>query len=787
MKISRKWLDRLVDVSDIETSVIADTLTNSGHEVEGIEPLIIGTNLVIGQVLECEPLPESDHLSVCQVDVKEEVLQIVCGAPNVAKGQKVIVALVGAELADFTIKETTIRGVESKGMICSLKELSLNEKFIPEESLEGIEVLGDDALVGDDPINYLGLDDEILDIKQTPNRSDFMSMDAIAFEVAGIFERELFSRPTFENPNQGHKTKFKVNSTTDNCPLFWAKVIRNVEIKESPTWIKQALRGSGMHPINNIVDISNLVMLETGQPNHLYDYRFFDQHEITVIDDYEGTQVALDGEEYELKAGDTVISSAGLPIGIGGIKGLGNSMIKDDTSSIVVEIASFDPIAIRNTSKRLGLFTDASTRYVKPMDPLAPQKALERICYYLVEYGGATVDDFEETVKYDVTTEYEAHTVSVSLKEVNDLLGTDIVLEDVIDVFKRLGLAPKMIGDRISCKIPSFRRDLWIKEDLIEEVIRVLGYDLIESTSPFLELTESVPLSNEQIIVRSIENKLASLGLNQVMTYTLVNHKKIKGDDPIELLSPLSENRQYVRDQITPSLLEMLQYNLDHKNQDEVYFEVSQVYTKDKSSWHLGIIGSGSLRGDHWLHQQVENNFYTMKGLIETLLVSLGINENRLGYRSIENTAVYHPYQSASLTLDNKVIGQFGVVHPSLNIKKAMLAEIDLTNVFEAKKAKTRFTPLQKYPTVERDLAVVIKDDIKSDELIRSIKKAGRPYITEVSVFDVFVLEGNQKSIALSLKFESKDKTLTDAEITKSIDLIVESLEKDHGALLRSS
>ena len=786
MKISRKWLDRLVDVSDIETTVIADTLTNAGHEVEGIEPLVIASKLVIGEVLSCEKHPDADTLFVCQVDVKDEVLQIVCGAPNVAAGQKVIVALVGAELKDLTIKEAKIRGVESRGMICSLKELSLDEKFIPEESMAGIEVLGDDALVGDDPIHYLGLDDEILDIKQTPNRSDFMSMDAVAFEVAGLFERELFKQPTFEEPDQGHPSDFKVSSETDQCPLFWAKVIRNVEIKESPTWIKQALRGSGMHPINNIVDISNLVMLETGQPNHFYDYRFFEKKDITVIDDYQGTQMALDGEEYELIEGDTVISSEGLPIGIGGVKGLGNSMIKDDTTSIVIEIASFDSIAIRNTSRRLGLMSDASIRYSKPMDPLAPQKALERILYYLVEYGGATLDDFEETVKYDVVPAYEPHTVSVSLKEVNDLLGTDIVLEDVVDVFKRLGFSPSMIGDRISCKIPSFRRDLWIKEDLIEEVIRVLGYDLIESTSPFLELTQSNPLNNEQRIVRSIEQKLASLGLNQVMTYTLVSKDKILGDDAYEILSPLSENRQYVRNQLTPSLIELLEYNLDHRNQNEVYFELSQVYTKESSPWHLGIIGSGHLRGDHWSGLEIKCDYYAVKGLIEHVFESLGINPNRLGYQALEESSLYHPYQAAQLTLDNQVIGQFGVLHPEIEIKDAMLAEIDLTSVFETKKAKTRFTALNRYPRVERDLAIVVDHEVKSADLIKTIKKAGRPFLQEVDVFDVFILPG-KKSLAFSLSFESKDKTLTEQEINDAINSIVESLKKNHGALLRTN
>lgn len=786
MKISRKWLDRLVDVADIETVEIADTLTNAGHEVESIEPLVIGTNLVIGKVLTCENHPDSDHLHVCQVDVKDQVLQIVCGAPNVAAGQKVIVALVGAELAGLTIKESTIRGVESKGMICSLKELSLAEDYIPEESKHGIHILDDQAIVGDDPIAYLGLNDEILDIKQTVNRSDFMSMEAIAREVAGIFKRQLLIEEVNQDIHAGKPSQFKVDSKSEKCPRFWAKVIHKVTIKESPTWIKQALRGSGLHPINNLVDISNLVMLETGQPNHFYDYRFFDQPEITVIDDYEGTQVALDGEAYELKAGDIIISSDGQPIGIGGIKGLGNSMIQPDTSSIVIEIASFDSVQIRETSRRLNLLSDASVRYTKPMDALAPEKAMAKILHYLKLYADLQDEDIEETVKYEVVKAYEPHSVSVSLKEINELLGTSISLEQVIDVFKRLNFQPHLIGDRINCKIPSYRNDLWIKEDLIEEVIRILGYDLIESTYPHLELTADLPLTPAQVVIREIEKKATSLNLNQIMSYTLVGQEKIKGENPIKILSPLSENREFVRDQILPSMLETLQYNLDRKNLNQTYFELSQVYTETHSEWHLGIVGSGQLKTQTWNQAALDCNFYTMKGLIEEILGSLGINLNRLSVKPLNNHPSFHPYQSAVVYLDNKEMGVAGVLHPMTGIKKGMACELNLELLFEAKKAKTKFTPLQKYPVVKRDLAIVVNPEMTSEQLERTIRKAGRPLLSDVTCFDVFDLEG-QRSLAYSLSFESKDKTLSDQEVSDAMNRIIEQLEKNHKALLRTN
>lgn len=782
MKVSRAWLNRLVDIKDIETEALADLLTNAGHEVEGVETLVKGTNLVIGEVLSCEPHPDSDHLNLTTVNVGTEVLPIVCGAPNVATGQKVIVAKVGAELEGLTIKEATIRGHESKGMICSLKELSLSEDYMSEEDMVGIKVLPSDAPVGENPVEYLGLDDEILDIKQTPNRSDFLSMRAVAIEVAGLTKRALKEVPTLEYEINELPEEFKVDSKTEKCPRFWAKVVGHVEIGESPVWIKQALRGAGMHPINNIVDISNLVMLETGQPNHFYDYRFFKQPEITVVDDYEGTQEALDGNEYKLEKGDIVITSANEAIGIGGIKGLGNSMIQPDTSSIVVEIASFDLVQIRNTSRRLGLSTDASVRYTKEMDPLAPEKALERIIYYLSEYAGAK--DFQETVKVDRVEAYKPHTLSVSLNEVNDLLGTHITLEEVVDVFERLALKPEVEGERVTCHIPSYRRDLWIKEDLIEEVIRVVGYDVVESTDPILELTGQPVYTNEQLVVRTLENKLVDMGLHEIMTYTLVGKDKIKTDNPIEILSPLSENRRYVRDYLTPSVLETLKYNIDRKNNDTLYFEMSKVYEQDKSALHLAIVGSGESHKNSWLKTNVKYDFYYIKGLVVELLRSLGVTDKRLQFKENKESEYLHPYQSAKVLFDNKEVGALGVIHPALGIKSGILAEINLNPIVEAKKAKTKFSAIAKYPSVSRDISFVLPENVTYEAVVKTIKKAGKSTLRSVNIFDVFEKDG-QKSVALSLLFEDATKTLSEEDINTLMNDILYKLEQDYTITLK--
>lgn len=789
MKISRKWLNQLVQIEDISTTELANGLTSAGLEVEGIEQLASGTGLVIGEVLTCVEHPDSDHLHITTVNIGDRVEQIVCGAPNVAAKQKVIVATVGAVLPSLEIKAATVRGIESNGMICSLKELGVDEKLQSEQDLEGIKVLNTDAVVGTDPLSYLGLDDEILDIKQTPNRSDFNAIQSIAYEVSALFERPLITQPIVADLHSGKASNFKVGSKTSNCHFFLAKEVTGLEIKESPLWIQQALIGSGMHPINNLVDISNLVMLETGQPNHFYDYNFFEKKEILVVDDYSGTEIGLDGEQVELIQGDTIISSNGKAIGIAGIKGLGNSMIQEDTSSIVIEIASFDPIAIRNTSKHLGLVTEASLRFIKPMDPLSSDKALARILYLLKEYAGLKDENIYESVVYQENkVDYKQPKVSVRLEDINGLLGTNFNTEEVMDVFERLAFNPVIENEEIVCTIPSFRQDIFIKEDLIEEVIRVIGFDRIESTLPLMPLTMG-QLTPEQSYTREVEQTLSSLGLNQVVTYTLVSKKHTDNPmslgKPVEILSPLSEARQYVRTNLSASLLDVLNYNLARKNNNAGYYELSQVYAQNKNELRLGIIGSGNLSETLWKNQAIAFDYYSTKGLFEKVLIGLGISLNRVKY--VENTVdtlTYHPYQSALIKLDNQVIGLMGVIHPSLKLKQAILLEVNLSKLFEVKKAKTKFKALQKYPQVTRDLAVIVENGVQVSQLIEKALKAGRPYLIDVVVFDVFS-QLDKKSVGLRLTYEASNHTLTEQEVSSSVERILELLKNEFGALLR--
>lgn len=788
MLASRKWLNRLVEIEDISSQELAQLLTDAGHEVEGVFPLAQGTHLEIGQILTCEKHPDADSLSVTKVQLGHEQVQIVCGAPNVAVGQKVIVAKVGAQLPELQIKEAKIRNVLSQGMICSLPELGVASHLLEEADKEGIHVLDESAPIGDDPLVYLGLDDEVLDIDLTPNRSDLLSMQSLAYEIAAITGREINIQPTLNDPVVD-ASSFVLDSTTKNCTQFLAKVVNQVVVKESPTWIKQALRGCGMNPINNVVDISNLVMLETGQPSHFYDKRYFGDHlEITVRDDFEGEVVGLDGETYDLVKGDTVITSQNKPIGIAGIKGLGNSMIVDDTSSIVIELASFLPVPIRTTAQRLNLHSESSIRYSKAMDPLAPQKAMERILFLLTQY--AQMDQEEQTVTYPKTLPVvQQKTIETSLEKINSLLGAQYTQAEVVEVFQSLRLQPVVNQQKMTCTIPTDRLDLVIAEDLIEEVIRLKGFESIPSTLPTLPNTRG-QLNHEQIVRRKVADVLVASGASEVITYTLVseeiNDHPLALQPPVRLLNPLSEKRKVIRGGLTHSLLGMLHYNLNMKNDQGLYFEVSKVYQQGGSQWRLGLIGVHQLGSIQLNDVNLSSNYWLIKGVVEKVLNAVGINSRRLRYETNDIDVVnFHPYRSAKVYLDQDFLGLIGEIHPQ-DVPKGVLAELNLSLVIDAKKAKTNYQPLSRYPKVTRDIAIVVNPSISHDLIVQTIQKAGTRLLKDIVLFDRFPLQ-DLTSLAYRLTFESSNHTLSEKDINTVMDAILAALEKHLGASLRSS
>ncbi len=799
MRLSLNWLSHLVDIKGLSEEDIVNKTIKAGFEVEGVEHLGQGSDLVVGKVVECYDHPDSDHLHVTKVDIGDEVLDIVCGAPNCRTGIKVICAKVGAKLPGIEIKPSKIRGVASNGMLCSLLELGIEKELLSEDSpsLTGIEELGDEFKVGDtDILERLGLKDTILDIGLTANRSDALAMHAMAKEMAAILDREAHL-PLYDGKSDiGEEGEFTLVSKSANCPHFLAKVVNHVTIKESPSWMREYLVSNGVKSINNVIDISNLVMLETGQPLHFYDLRTNPKREITVIDDYEGEYEALDGLTYQIEKGDLMITSEGKPAGIAGIMGGENTKILDDTPGIIIECALFDHARIRQTANRLGLQTEAALRFAKGLDPLAQKKAMDRAVDLLIEYADAS--GFEKTTEWGQST-YKPYTVSETVSHLNAVIGQQYRLEEVVDVFRRLDFKPEVTGECITCHIPSYRmNDIKIAEDLDEEVIRLLGYDNLKATLPLMPATCG-ELTKAQSTRRKIKDLLRARGLNETISYTLIDEeKKNKAFWPlgtaIALASPLSDDHKYIRTSLLYSMLESLNYNRDHDNKDVGLFEVSSLYAKDKEAGErLAIILNGSLERSPLMKLDVKSDFYVLKGIFKMMMEELGFEYGRyvIGKNDDDNTH-FHPYQSAKIKFEGKTLGYFGKLHPNVlsdtKLNDVYYLEIDLLPLFEAKGAKTKAPLINRFPNIVRDIALVVKEEVKVEDLIKKINKASGKLLTKIEVFDVYrgehIKEG-YKSVTLRLIYESFDRTLTTSEVEDVHTRVLDLLNKEYDANLR--
>lgn len=798
MKLSLKWLSTFMDIGDLSVEQIVDQMVKCGFEVEEVIRLSQGNNLVVGKLIECKDHPDSDHLHITKVDIGSEILDIVCGAPNCREGLKVIVAKVGAELPGGEIKASMIRGAESNGMLCSLKELGIDEDLLPENSCShnGIEELDERFEIGDtDILDKLGYNDTILDVSVYANRPDCLSMFAMAKEIGAILDRKV-TLPDYEGKaNIGNASSFKLTSESENCPHFLAKVVHHVQIKESPEWMKQHLRANGVKCINNLVDISNYVMLETGQPLHFYDLRSNPAMEITVRDDYEGPYTALDGVEYQIEKGDLMITSEGKPIGIAGIMGGDNTKILDDTSSLIIEAALFDHAQIRRTSNRLGLQTEAAARFSKGLEPLSQNKAVDRAVQLLIDLADAK--DFEETVEYG-KPDYEPYQIRETLQHLNALIGKNYTIEEAADVMRRLDFSCTTNEDSFTVDIPSYRSvDLRIPQDIDEEIVRLTDFDDLVSTLPLMPQTVG-RLSNMQKMRRVIRETLTGHGMFDTVNYTLVSDKYIKEavlakGEAVELVSPLSDARRYVRTSLMNSLLEALTYNLAHYNDNVSLFEISKVYTKELEEERLGIIMQGNLIDNKVKHINVKNDFYVMKGILLQILSRLGFETGRISLKENDlDTVHFHPYQSAVLYLGDQVLCIFGKLHPNylktFKLDDVCYAEMILSVLDEASPAKVKAPVLSRYPSVSRDISLLLDEDIKASDLLAQIRKAGGKTVKKAEVFDIYQgehIESGKKSVSLNIVYEDKEKTLKTEEVNEIHERILNDLLSHFNAVQR--
>lgn len=790
MKLSTNFVKDYVEIpQDINVKQLAEDMTRVGNEYDSAEKFINVTNVTIGQVKTCVMHPDSDHLHVCTVDVGNEILDIVCGAPNVRVGLKVIVALPGAELpGGFTIKKGVIRGVESNGMLCSMAELGLDNKFLTDADKNGIHELPEDAPIGEDPIKFLKLDDEVIDFELTANRGDLLSILGMAHEIGAIYDKPVKEIDlSYEEQGDDINNQFKIDIQTPNCSIFLAKKVENLVIKESPDFIKTRLMASGIRPINNVVDISNYVMLETGQPLHFYDAERLG-NKIVVRMAQEGEKLTtLDSQERELSCEDIVIADDTQAVGLAGVMGGLTTEIEQDTKNIIIESAIFDAVKIRMTSKKI-LRSEASQRFEKGLDSNRTYMAIERACNLLEKYADAKV--VTGLVKYD-TTEKDDKKINITAKNITDLLGIQISLDEILNVFRKLGFSYNVNGEMIEVSVPRRRLDISIKEDLIEEVGRIYGVDNIEGKLPVFP---SKPGSYDKV-TRQIRNKMISLGLNETLSYILVNDKEAKmysNDqyDIVSLLDPMTEERNTLRYSMIPSLVKIYEYNKARTLKDISIFEIGKGFAKIGEDYKEESKLCALMAGEYetGIASKAQVDFYVMKGVTEELLEYLGYG-NRYSFVVKDGfPKEFHPYQTAYISVNNDVVGIIGKLHPNISKDAAYVMEINLDKLLAKKVGKMKFKEISKFPSVKKDIAVIVDKEKTSGEVAMAIKKAAGSLLTKVDLFDVYTgtnIDKNKKSLAYSLTFEDSKKTLTDEEISKEMEKIIDFLNKKLNAELR--
>ena len=791
MRVSKKFLSDYIDISDVTMQELADAQVFAGNEYDSVSKLISAEGLVIGKVIECIPHPDSDHLHICQVDLGSDIKQIVCGAPNVRKGIKVIVANVGAVLPEITIKKTTIAGAESNGMICSLAELGLESKYLTEEDKNGIHILGDDAIVGEDPIKYLELDDEIIDFELTANRADLLSVIGFAYETGAILNKKI-NLPQFElkEIDEDINDIYELDVETDNCPIYLGRLVKNVKIEESPNFIKTRLMSSGIRPINNVVDISNYVMLEYGQPLHFFDADKLGNKVIVRMAKDNEEIITLDSNKRVLSNNDIVIANEQGPVCLAGVMGGENTEVTENTKNIFIEAAIFNPYNIRITSKNI-LRSEASNRYEKGIDPNRTSLAINRACYLLNKYANG--DILSGIISHDKTSK-ESKRIEITLSKINEVLGSNLNIDEVTVALGKLDFAYNVTEENINVLVPTRRLDVNIKEDLIEEIGRIVGYDKIESKLPIIS-TKTGRRTKKAELTRSVRDRLCSMGLNQVVNYSLTSEytNKLFDDyslNEVAVLSPLSEDKKFLRKSLIPSLINNYEYNKARNVKNINIFETGSIYYIDDNYNEEATVSgllSGVLNENTWEGSLIKVDFYTLKGVVTNLLEYLGY-KNRYSFEE-DSLSYLHPGISTSIKIDNQIIGYMGKIHPSINKNDIYVFEISLEKLMTKKVRNIKYKEISKYPSVNKDLAFIVDESVKSIEIEKILKKIGGRLLESIDVFDVYKgenVEDGKKSIAYSLVFKNNDRTLTDEEVTDIFDRMIEEVEKKLGAELRN-
>jgi len=805
MRVSYKWLKDYVDIP-VSPEELAEKMTMAGVAVENIE--YPGENLdkiVVGRIETILPHPNADKLVICQVNTGTETQQVVTGAPNVRSGQVILLALAGASLPGGRITKAKLRGVESFGMLCSAQELGLDPKSFPEDQQEGILEFPADTPLGMDVRELLGLDDAILELELTPNRADCLSMVGVAREVAAILGTKI-KLPVMEAPETDESIDSQVSveiKEPDLCGRYVGRLVCKVKIGPSPQWMQRRLQAAGIRPISNIVDVTNYVMMELGQPLHAFDYEKLEGQAIIVRRGLPGEKMcSLDGVERELDPEMLVIADAGRAVAIAGVMGGLDTEITGETTSVLLESAYFNPASIHRTSKRLGLRSESSARFEKGIDPNGSLKAANRACQLIGEMGAGEIvsgsaDNFPRP--------QDNRIIRLRPERVALILGAEVPKKRIIDFMERLGFGIREEGNLFLVEVPARRGDITLEIDLIEEVARLYGYNNIPTTLPEGASTEGRKTKSGMMTDKVVDIMVRS-GLSEIITLSFMNPRvfdmlNLPSDhrlrQAVTVQNPLSEEQRVLRTTMVPGLLDMMARNTARKNRDLAFYELGRVFVpvndeelpRERLTLAAGVMGKTS---SGWNTAAVDMDFYYLKGILESLFDSLNITD----YGLVPETAhpVFHPGRAARIQLAGETAGIIGEIHPSaaenyrLN-ERVYAMELSLEEIIGASDMRREYRPLPKYPAVERDIAIVLSKDVPSAEIYRVIRKNGGELLERINLFDIY--QGTQikegfKSMAFALRFQAADRTLTDEEVNLVYKRIQKALADSFQAELRA-
>lgn len=803
MKVSTKWLNEYVPVADLEPLALAEKIERTAVEVASTGKLEDGLKkIVVGYTLDVKDHPNSDHLHICQVDIgEEEPSQIVCGAPNIKAGQKVIVALPNSRIAgNVKIKRGKMRGEVSEGMICALQELGFSESVVPKEFADGIYVLPEDAKPGEPVFGYLGMDETVIDLDITPNRGDLLSMRGAAHEIAAIYDREV-TLPVpnvIESATDEIADHVTVSAPEELAKPYMMRVIKDVKVKESPMWLQTRLWNAGIRPLNNIVDVTNYILLDYGQPLHAFDLDKLGSKQVVVRLAKEGeVLVTLDGEERKLQPNDIVITANDVPVTLAGTMGGLETEISDETTTVALEAAVFDGHRIRKTSRRENLHSEASMRFERGVDVAAVREALDAAAAMIAELGEGQVVKGVASVNEPETTPAK---IKTSASYINKVLGTELTVEQIQAIFDRLGFETTVAADELTVYVPTRRWDIAIAADLVEEVARIYGYDNLPTTLPAGQTTPG-SYTPAQKLIRQARQTLEATGLDQAISYGLTTEEKAKRFAleealPTNLDFPMSSEHTTVRMNLISGLLDDLAYNAARKVNDVALYEQGRVFFRDEDQTrpreveHIAGAVTGLVSDANWNTTKQEVDFFYLKGIVTNLLHELGVaNES---YQAVAMPDM-HPGRTAAIYAGETYLGFIGEVHPNTakeyKLKQRVYVfELDLQKVIELPKAAKLYTPVSKYPSITRDIALAVSADVTNQQIEDCIRKNGGAFLKDIKLFDVYqgehIMDGF-KSLAYTLVYSDPNATLQDEAVTKAFEKVQAKLVEEFEADIR--